>query len=167
MRDFNKVMLMGRLGNNPVLKATQKGVTVTRFSVATSIGSRERPETVWHNVVTWAKQAENCSLYLRKGSPVFIEGVLKTRRYEKNGQTHYWTEVHAGDVTFLAGRTGGGNAEAGGGATRTSELRDGSESVSEIRTVENHLSGVSDDDMAPEGDLAEPIPLEDAGIRAA
>ena len=104
MRDINRVLLLGRLGMDPELKKSQNDISYTTFNLATEnyIKSKNESETTWHRVVVWGKTAEYCTKYLRKGSPTFIEGKFKTRKYEdKEGTTHYMHEVHAERVTIM------------------------------------------------------------------
>lgn len=117
MASVNKVIIVGNLGKDPELKRTPSGAPVTDFSVATTerftdkSGNRKE-ETEWHNVVLWNKLAENASQYLRKGSSVYIEGKLKTRSWDDNGQKRYRTEIIASAMQFLDGKPqeqGGGN----------------------------------------------------------
>ncbi len=113
----NKVILIGRLGQNPEVRYTPSGAAVANFSVATNESwtdksgqKQERAE--WHKVVVWGKLAELCSQYLTKGRQVYLEGRLQTRQWQdKDGQTKYTTEVQAQTVQFL-----GANAGAGAGA---------------------------------------------------
>ena len=107
MASYNRVTLLGNLGQDPELRYTQNKTAVTSFSLATteyrkSADGGSQSVTDWHRVVVWGKQAENCNKYLRKGRTVFIEGRLHTRSWEdKNGQKHRITEVVAGLVQFI------------------------------------------------------------------
>jgi single-strand DNA-binding protein len=104
MKDVNKVILVGRLGADPVQKETKNGLAVASFSVATSRRGREEGETQtqWHKVVVWGKQAETCGTYLKKGHSVYVEGTMKSRKYEgKDGNPRTAFEVHADDISFL------------------------------------------------------------------
>ena len=107
MSSVNKVIIMGRLGQDPELRYTQNQVPVANLSIATSEFSNdqsgERQErTEWHRVVAFNKTAENCSRYLSKGRGVFIEGKLQTRNWEdQSGQKRYTTEILANNVQFL------------------------------------------------------------------
>lgn len=109
MSGVNKVILLGRLGQDPELKHTPSGVSVCKFSVATSETftnktSGEKTEiTEWHNVVTWNKLAENCAKYLTKGRQAYVEGKLQTRSWDDktSGQKRYATEIIANDVVFI------------------------------------------------------------------
>lgn len=104
MRDLNRVMLMGRLGVDPVVRSTQSGTPVANFSLATDSYSkdREESETTWHRIVAWGKTAEICQQYLHKGMPLFIEGRIKTSKYEgEDGKAKFSTEIHADQIYFV------------------------------------------------------------------
>lgn len=122
MAGLNKVMLIGNLGADPEMRYTPSGAAVANFNVAcnrswTNRETGERQEqTEWVRVVTFNRLAENCSQYLSKGRPVYVEGRLQTRQWEdQQGQTRYMTEVVAQDVQFLGGRGEGGGDFGGGG----------------------------------------------------
>lgn len=98
---LNKVLLIGRLGQDAEIKYTQNQKPVTTLSVATSDYSKDGGEvTTWHRVVVWGKTAENCAR-LTKGEMVYVEGQIKNRSYDKDGQKHYITEIHTFHVSFL------------------------------------------------------------------
>jgi single-strand DNA-binding protein len=140
MQDVNKIILIGRLGNDPTRRETKNGTAVVHFSLATSKEvshlssnysaantentsletldssltssdaslqnsaqtSGRHQETQWHRIVSWGKQAEACAQYLRKGQAVFVEGMVKSRKYEdKEGESKTSFEVHADHVVFL------------------------------------------------------------------
>ena len=109
MKDVNKMILVGRLGGDPVKVATTTGKDLVHFSVATSYRKKEaadQPITQWHRVVVWGNEAQAASQYLRKGNPVFVEGYLRSRNYRgKDGQNRTTFEVHAESVSFLGGAT--------------------------------------------------------------
>lgn len=106
----NKVLLLGRLGQNPEVRYTEGGAAVANFTVATSEKwsdkSGAKKESVeWHKIVVWGKLAELCSQYLEKGRQVFLEGKIQTRQWQdKDGQTKYTTEIHAQTVQFIDSR---------------------------------------------------------------
>ena len=112
---LNKVMIIGRLGQDPELRYATTGMAICRFSVATDESYQDRDgqrqeKTEWHRVVTFQKQAENCSNYLNKGSLVFVEGSLSTNKWtDQQGQTRYTTEIKAQRVQFLDRKDGGNN----------------------------------------------------------
>ncbi len=121
MAGLNKVMIIGNLGRDPEIRYSQQGTAVVNFSVATSdtwldknTGQRQE-RTEWHRIVVFGKQAENCEKYLSKGRQVYIEGKLQTSSYEKDGQTHYATDIIANTVQFLGNRQDGGGYQQGGG----------------------------------------------------
>ena len=124
----NKVILVGRLGQDPELRYTASGTAVCNLSLATGEFYKDQngerhEKTEWHRVVVWDRQAENCSKFLNKGSQIFVEGRLQTRSWEdKNGQKRYTTEVTANNVQFL----GGNQAGVGAGGERP-ERRDSQE----------------------------------------
>jgi single-strand DNA-binding protein len=118
-RGINKVILVGNIGKDPETRYMPNGKAVTNFSVATSEGwtdkqSGDKQErTEWHNVVLFEKLAEIAAEYLRKGSQVYIEGSLRTRKWQdKEGKDRYTTEIVAREMQMLGGR-GGGAAGAG------------------------------------------------------
>ena len=121
---LNKVMIIGRLGQDPELKYTPQGVAVCSFTVATNEGFKGQDgnwvdRTEWHRIVLWRGMAETAGKFLRKGSQVYVEGKLSTRSWEKDGQKHYTTEIVGSDMTFLGGKNegqsqGGGYGQQGG-----------------------------------------------------
>ena len=116
-RGVNKVILVGNLGNDPDTKYTQGGMAVTRISLATTSVRNDREgnkqeRTEWHRVVFFGKLGEIAGEYLRKGSPVYVEGRLKTRKWtDKEGRDNYTTEIVAEQMQLLGGREEGGGAQ--------------------------------------------------------
>lgn len=109
----NKVILVGHLGADPEIRYTPSGQAVATLRVATNEwigqGDQRKETTEWHRVVVWAKQAERCSQYLKKGRQVYIEGRLRTRSWEdREGTRHYSTEIVANVVQFLGSGPGAG-----------------------------------------------------------
>jgi single-strand DNA-binding protein len=122
MASVNKVILIGNLGKDPELKFTPSGVAVAKFPLATTERFKDaegnmQEHTEWHNIVLWRRQAELANEYLKKGSPVYIEGRIRTRSWEdKDGQKKYITEIEARQMQFLGRRgEGGGEGQVGGG----------------------------------------------------
>ena len=123
----NKVILIGNLGRDPEIRSTQDGVKIANLSVATSETWRDRSSgerrerTEWHRVVIFNDRlAEIAEKYLRKGSKIYVEGQLQTRKWtDQNGQERYSTEVvlqrYRGELTMLDTRGGGGGDFQGGG----------------------------------------------------
>ena len=121
-RGINKVILVGNLGNDPDVKATQGGTTITTISVATSEQWKDKQtgqaqeRTEWHRVKFFGRLAEIAGEYLRKGSQVYIEGSLRTDKYtDKNGTERYTTDIIANEMQMLGGRGEGGGGGMGGG----------------------------------------------------
>lgn len=104
---LNKVMIIGRLGRDPELRYTQSGSPIATLNVATDESYTDRDgnkveRTEWHRVSVFQRQAENCANYLGKGSLVYVEGSLQTRKWQdQNGQDRYTTEIKAQRVQFL------------------------------------------------------------------
>lgn len=112
MANFNKVMLMGNLTRDPEVRYTPSGMAVADLRLAVnrryrSPDGQEHEETCFVNVTVWAKQAETCGQYLKRGRPVFIEGRLKYDEWEKDGQKFNRLSVVAERVQFLGDGSGG------------------------------------------------------------
>ena len=124
-RGINKVILIGNLGQDPELRYTGSGTAVCNLRLATSETYKDRDgnmveNTEWHSVVAWARLAEICGEYLKKGSKIYIEGQLQTRQWEdKDGNTRYTTEVKAREMQMLDSK-GGSSGDYGddGGYSR-------------------------------------------------
>jgi single-strand DNA-binding protein len=118
-RGVNKVILVGNLGKDPETRYMPNGKAVTNFTIATSESwkdkqtGEQREQTEWHNIVMYDRLAEIAAEYLRKGSQVYVEGRLRTRKWQdKEGRDRYTTEINANEMQMLGSRAGG----AGGGA---------------------------------------------------
>jgi len=116
---INKVILIGNLGKDPEVRYSQSGDAIATFNVATTEvwkkqdGGKEE-QTEWHRIVAFKRLAEICGEYLSKGSKVYIEGRLQTRKWQdKEGGTRYTTEIVARDMKMLSPK-GGGSGSAGG-----------------------------------------------------
>ncbi|MGD8742115.1 MAG: single-stranded DNA-binding protein [Granulosicoccaceae bacterium] len=119
-RGVNKAIILGHLGRDPEVRYTANGGAVANITVATTEAWRDKTsgeqqeKTEWHRVVFFGRLAEIVGEYLKKGSQVYIEGRLQTRKWQGNdGQDRYTTEIVANEMQMLGGRSGGG---AGGGA---------------------------------------------------
>ena len=128
MASINKVILIGNLGRNPEVRYTPNGSAVCNITVATSRNWKDKntgekaEETEWHRVVFYDRLAEIAGEYLKKGRPVYVEGRLKTRKWQnKEGQDVYTTEIIAENMQLLGGRGEGGGAGDDGGYERSSE----------------------------------------------
>lgn len=126
-RGVNKVILVGNLGNDPDMKYTASGAAIATISVATTdswkdkqTGERQE-KTEWHRVVFFSRLAEIAGEYLRKGSQVYIEGRLQTRKWQdQNGQDRYTTEIVGNEMQMLGGR----GAETGNRPPQSGGFRD-------------------------------------------
>jgi len=118
-RGVNKVILVGNLGADPETRYLPSGSAVTNIRIATSeswkdkTSGEQQERTEWHNIVFFGRLAEIAAEYLRKGSQVYVEGSLRTRKWEgKDGVERYTTETVASEMQMLGGRSGGGSASA-------------------------------------------------------
>lgn len=131
-RGINKVILVGNLGRDPETRYMPSGSPVTNVSVATSKSWKDREtgeqkdRTEWHRIVFFNRLAEIANEYLKKGSKVYIEGELRTREWEREGQKHFTTEVVANEMQMLDSR-GDGVGESTGGAPAASPGPGGSD----------------------------------------
>ncbi len=139
---INKVILVGNLGQDPEVKYTAGGAAVTTLSLATSESWKDKDtgsdqeKTEWHRVVLWRRLAEIAGEYLKKGSKVYIEGQLQTRKWEQDGQTRYTTEVVGRDMQFLDSR--------GSASSDSSSYEDTNQDMSSQNLPD---SGITDDDI--------------------
>lgn len=127
MASVNKVILVGNLGRDPEVRYSPEGAAICNLSLATTsqwkdkaTGER-REETEWHRVVMYNRLAEIAGEYLRKGRPVYIEGRLKTRKWQDKdtGADRYSTEIVADHMQMLGGRDNEGGGTSGGQESRT------------------------------------------------
>lgn len=114
-RGINKVIIVGNLGQDPETRYMPSGKAVTNLRVATSESwkdkqtGEQREQTEWHSVVMYDRLAEIAAEYLRKGSQVYLEGKLRTRKWQdKEGRDRYTTEIQANEMQMLGGKGGGG-----------------------------------------------------------
>lgn len=122
MASVNKAILVGHLGKDPELRYTASGEALCNFTVATSESWKDKAtgekkeQTEWHRVSFFGKLAEICGQYLKKGSQVYVEGSIRTRKWtDQNGQERYTTEIRGDDMKMLGSRQGMGAAAGGGG----------------------------------------------------
>jgi single-strand DNA-binding protein len=121
MASVNKVILVGNLGRDPETRYATSGSAICNITVATSrqwkdkATGEKKEETEWHRVVFYDRLAEIAGEYLKKGRPVYVEGRLKTRKWQdKEGQDRYTTEIVAEEMQLLGSREGGGGGGRGG-----------------------------------------------------
>jgi len=149
-RGVNKVILVGNLGKDPDMKYTASGAAIANITVATSESWNDKQtgekveKTEWHRVVAFQRLAEIMGEYLKKGSQVYIEGKIQTRKWQdQNGQDRYTTEVVANDMQMLGSRGGeSGGAPQGGGFRKNPQAQ-------QPATPANTGGGGFDDDDIP------------------
>ena len=122
MASINKVILIGNLGKDPEVRYTPNGAAICNITLATTRSWKNKDsgdkveETEWHRVVFYDRLAEIAGEYLKKGRPVYVEGRLKTRKWQdKEGVDKYTTEIVADNMQLLGGREGQGGEQGGGG----------------------------------------------------
>src|SRR3954452_25516315 len=130
MASVNKVIVVGNLGRDPETRYMPDGAAITNVSVATSFqwtdkaSGEKKEETEWHRVVFRGKLAEIAGEYLKKGSQVYVEGRLRTRKWQdKDGQDRYTTEIMATEMKMLASRAGAGEPREARPEPRAAEAR--------------------------------------------
>ena len=154
-RGVNKVILVGNLGKDPETRYMPSGSAVTNLTLATSESWKDKQtgenqeRTEWHKVAMFCKLAEIAAEYLRKGSQVYIEGKLRTRKWQdKEGKDRWTTEIVADEMNMLGGKGGGASA---GASAPGSAAASGSGSGSGRAAV--------NDSGAPPGDFDDDIPF--------
>jgi len=130
MASVNKVIIVGNLGRDPETRYMPDGGAITNVSVATSFqwtdkaSGEKKEETEWHRVVFRAKLAEIAGEYLKKGSQIYVEGRLRTRKWQdKDGQDKYTTEIMATEMKMLGSRAGSGEPREAPAEPRAAEPR--------------------------------------------
>ena len=125
MASINKVILIGNLGRDPEVRYSANGSAICNVTIATSRNWKDKTsgekmeETEWHRVVFYDRLAEIAGEYLKKGRSCYVEGRLKTRKWQdKDGAEKYTTEIIADNMQLLGGRDGGGDEGGGGGYSR-------------------------------------------------
>jgi single-strand DNA-binding protein len=120
-RGVNKVILVGNLGADPETRSMPSGMTVTNIRIATSeswkdkASGAQQERTEWHSIALFGRLGEIAAEYLRKGSQVFVEGKLRTRKWQdKQGNDRFTTEIIADNMQMLGGRGGGGGGSGSG-----------------------------------------------------
>lgn len=110
---LNKVQIIGRVGKDPEVRYSTNGDAIANFTVATSERYKDKQtgeaveKTEWHNVSAFRRLAEIIGEYVHKGSLIYIEGKIQTRKYEKDGVTHYATSIVASEMKMLGSKDGG------------------------------------------------------------
>lgn len=143
----NKVIILGRLGQDPELKYTPGGAAVCNFSLATTEAwtdkqGQKQEKTEWHRIVVWGKLAELCNQYLAKGRQAFIEGRLQTRSWDdKDGSKRYTTEIMASTVQFI----GGASTGASNNVDRSFNQAPANDNMNQDYQISNDASFAADD----------------------
>jgi len=166
-RGINKVILVGNLGRDPETRYMPSGGAVTNVSIATSKGWKDRDSgeqkerTEWHRIVFFNKLAEIAGEYLKRGSKVYIEGELRTRDWEKDGQKHYTTEVVASEMQMLdsRGEMGGGGSPSGEQSGGHGDDRPFSSGSGDSQAVGAGSSPADDFGPPPSDDFDDDIPF--------
>jgi len=145
-KGVNKVFLLGNVGKDPEIRATQGGMTIASFTLATADRQKDAQgnwsdKTEWHNLVAFARTAEIVRDYVKKGTQVFVEGKIQTRSWDdkESGQKRYKTEILVNELSLLGG--GAGRGSEGGG------LRSSSSSNASSPAPEYADQGITDDDI--------------------
>ena len=111
-KSVNQVFLLGNVGKEPEFKESTNGTAIAKFSVATNdreklSDGQYKDRVEWHNVVAFKRTAEVIRDYVRMGDKIHVNGRIQTRTYEKNGETKYFTEIVANDITLLGAKASG------------------------------------------------------------
>jgi single-strand DNA-binding protein len=145
-KGVNKVFLLGNVGKDPEIRATQGGMTIASFTLATADRQKDAQgnwsdKTEWHNLVAFARTAEIVRDYVKKGTQVFVEGKIQTRSWDdkESGQKRYKTEILVNELSLLGGGAGRGG-ESGG--SRSSSSSNASSPAPEYAD-----QGITDDDI--------------------
>lgn len=147
MRGVNKVILVGTLGGDPEIRHTPSGDAVASLSIATNESwvdkktGEKQERTEWHKVILWRRLAEIAQQYLTKGSKVFIEGKLQTRKWEKDGVERYTTEIIGDSLQLL------GDAQSGGRPQQGNQGNQGNQPSRSPATESSRDQGSWDDDV--------------------
>src|SRR5579875_2023508 len=152
-KGVNKVLLLGNLGKDPEIRASQGGMTIASFTLATADRQKDQTgqwtdKTEWHNPVAFGRTAEIVRDYVKKGTQLFVEGKIQTRSWDdkESGQKKYRTEILVNDMSLLGGRGEGGS---GGGSYERSSS--GSGGSSRGSTAPYGGSAASQPDYADQG----------------
>lgn len=154
MSTLNQAQIIGYLGNDPKTNTTSNGDLVATISVATTEKWKDKQgnqqeDTQWHRIVFFGRQAEVAAQYLRKGSQVFVQGQIKTRKWQdNNGNDRYTTEIVARQMTMLGGK--GNNAPAGGNRQQQGDWGG---------TAPNRAANPPSQPATPQGDDMDDIPF--------
>jgi len=150
-KGVNKVFLLGNVGKDPEIRATQGGMTIASFTLATADRQKDAQgnwadKTEWHNLVAFQRTAEIVRDYVKKGTQIFVEGKIQTRSWDdkESGQKRYKTEILVNELSLL-GKPGGGGGE-GGGYSKSSTASYGA-GTAPAAQPDYADTGITDDDI--------------------
>ena len=152
MAGVNKVILIGNLGKDPEIRYLDSGVPVANITLATTESYTNKEgervsQTEWHDIVLWRGLAEITDKYLTKGSRVYIEGKIKTRKWEdKEGNNRYRTEILANNMTMLGGKT---SHESPTEKTQEASTNDSNEEATNITAESENVNTKQENDDLP------------------
>ena len=161
-KGVNKVILLGNVGKDPEMRATQGGMVIAQFTLATADRKKEGDKwvdtTEWHNLVCFGRTAEIVRDYVKKGKQLYIEGKIQTRSWDdkESGQKKYRTEILVNELALLGG---GGEREGGGGGYSGSASRGGYNQSSSNTASFDQRQPVGGNDYAGEGITDDDIPF--------
>ncbi len=157
-KGVNKVILLGNVGKDPEIRATQGGMTIASFSFATADRQKDQSgqyvdKTEWHNLVAFSRTAEVVRDYVKKGSQLMVEGKIQTRSWDdkESGQKKYRTEILINDLTLLGGgqgkENGNGNASAPAGRSSSNNSSNNGYGGGYGQQPDYGDQGITDDDI--------------------
>lgn len=159
-KGVNKVILLGNVGKDPEIRATNSGMVIATFSLATADRVKDQTgnwvdKTEWHNLKAFGRTAEIVRDYVKKGSQLFVEGKIQTSSWDdkESGQKKYRTEILVNEMSLLGGRGEGGGQSSGGGYSR------GSNTASFDRPQQGGGHSAPQDDFADAGITDDDIPF--------
>ena len=159
-KGVNKVFLLGNVGKDPEMRATQSGMVIAQLTLATADRQKDQTgnwvdKTEWHNLVCFSRTAEIVRDYVKKGTQLYIEGKIQTRSWDdkESGQKKYRTEILVNELTLLGGRgeggSGGGSQYSGGRSQSSGGGNYGNTASFDQRAPVNDYAGegITDDDI--------------------
>jgi single-strand DNA-binding protein len=157
-KGVNKVMLLGNVGKDPEMRASQSGMVIASFSLATADRQKDQTgnwvdKTEWHNLVCFGRTAEIVRDYVKKGTQLFVEGKIQTRSWDdkESGQKKYRTEILVNELSLLGSRQGGeasgGSSYSGGGASSYSKSTASFDQRPSQPQEDYADAGITDDDI--------------------
>ncbi|MFT4560804.1 MAG: single-strand DNA-binding protein [Gammaproteobacteria bacterium] len=165
-RGLNKVMLIGNLGADPEIRYTAGGAAVANVTLATAESWRDKESgeqqerTEWHRVVFFSRLAEIVSEYLKKGSQVYVEGRMQTRKWQdRDGNDRYTTEIVANEMQMLGSRPGGGGGGGGGGGSSVAPSSSGEQGSGNFQSENRPKATEKSGQEPPMDDFDDDIPF--------